>query len=74
MFKYIQNISAVHVGTDAGTLAELKKEVTCLATGSGVVLIEMDVLESSESAVAKKLIETLTFECPDNTGLIYITL
>ena len=73
-FKLIQSpenpFQVLHVATGPGTLDELGRRVSYLATGDGVMFVDTGSLKESDSDVAKELLKVI----PDDfEGIVYLT-
>jgi SepF-like predicted cell division protein (DUF552 family) len=67
--KYLHELKVAHVAANSEELDQIARYMNTTAIGDGVVILDMDGLESSSAHVAEELREILKgFD-----GLIYVT-
>jgi hypothetical protein len=67
--RFMHELKVAHVGATSDELDQIARTMNTTAIGDGVVILDMDGLESSDSPVAEELQKILKgFD-----GLIYVT-
>lgn len=74
-FKLLQPpqnpFQVLHVATGRGPMDEISRQVNTLATGDGVVFMDVDSLHESDCQAARDLISVLP---EDFDGVVYLTI